>query len=340
MTPLLTIAIPTYNRSNYLRMTLEQLASQLCNVPPGTVEVLVSDNCSPDDTGEVVKSLTSDLMPIRYIRNETNLGWALNFAQAFDMAKGKYILMSGDDDLLVDGALELLLEKLRGHDYGVVCMRPYGYDEDFRAEKPEQPYSEKLFTDSQAFLVSVHRWFTLTSCLVMNKSLLAGVSSKEFIDTDLATFHLMLRASLAAKENLFLNAYLLASKRQNSSSYEYANVFVDQFWRIVDAHKAHGLRPATIRAIETRRLFSYYPFYMFDLRSSGHGDIPATRAKLDRRFRGRLLYELWLAPTLRLPRPLAIGWGAMTTAIGRAASGDLRRGFKFAKRKLSRLVGR
>jgi abequosyltransferase len=334
MTPLLTIAIPTYNRSGYLRLNLEQLASQIRDVAPGMVEVLVSDNCSPDDTGEVVKSLSSETMPIQYVRNASNVGWARNFAQAFDLARGKYILMSGDDDLLVDGALQLLLDKISGKDYGVVCVRPYGYDDDFRAERPELPYGEKVFADSGEFLIAVHRWFTLTSALVLNKSLLAGVSSKEFLDTDLATFHLLLRASLAAKENLFINAYLLASKRQNSFSYEYADVFVDQFWRIMDAQKAHGLKPETIRAIENRRLLAYYPFYMFDLRSSGRGNIVATRGKLAGRFRGRLAYELWVAPTLFLPRPMAIAWGAATTIVGRAGSGDLRRGLKFARSKV------
>jgi abequosyltransferase len=340
MVPLLTIAIPTYNRSGYLRQNLEQLALQLKAIPPGTVEVLVSDNCSSDDTGAVVKSLSCEIMPIRYICNSTNLGWAKNFAQSFDIAQGKYILMSGDDDLLVDGALQILLDKISTREYGVVCMRPYGYDEDFRTEKPELSYSEKRFTDSADFLIAIHRWFTLTSALVINKSLLRGVCSKEFVDTDLATFHLVLRASLAATENLFINSYLLASKRQNSFSYEFVNVFVDQFWRIMEAQTKHGLKPQTIRAIETRRLFSYYPFYMFDLRLSGRGDVRAAQVKLGHRFSGRLLYELWLAPTLRLPRLLAIGWGAITTAVGRVAAGDLRRGLKFVESKLLHISNR
>ena len=342
MLPLLTIAIPTYNRSGYLRQNLEQLRLQLQlqAIPSGTVEVIVSDNCSSDDTGAVVMSMTCEVMPIRYIRNYTNLGWALNFAQSFDLARGKYILMSGDDDLLVDGALQILLDKVSARDYGIVCMRPYGYEEDFRNEKPALKYSEKRFEDSGDFLIAIHRWFTLTSALVINKSLLPGVSSTEFVDTDLATFHLVLRASLAAKENLFINAYLIASKRQNSFSYEFVDVFVDQFWRIIDAQRTHGLKPETIRAIETRRLFSYYPFYMFDLRSTGRGDRTVAQAALSRRFSGRLLYELWLAPTLRLPIFFAVGWGAMTTAIGRVAAGDLRRGLKFLESKLRQMFNR
>jgi abequosyltransferase len=334
MKPLLTIAIPTYNRSNYLRQNLEQLVTQLQPIAPGTIEIIVSDNCSQDDTGSVVRSLSSESVPIRYIRNASNLGWAMNFAQSFDMAHGKYVLMSGDDDLLVDGALDILLGKLSNSDYGVVCIRPYGYDNDFRMEKPSLSYREKCFKDSSEFLIRVHRWFTLTSALVINKSLLREVSSKEFVDTDLATFHLMLRASILAKENLFINAYLVASKRQNSFSYEYVNVFVDQFWRIMDEQIKHGLKPQTIRAIETRRLFSYYPFYMLDMRSSGRSDVRVARDKLSDRFGDRLLYKIWLEPILLLPRFMAVGWGIFTTAVGRIVAGDFSRGLKFAESKI------
>ena len=52
--PLLTVAIPTYNRAFYLEQNLAQLRSGLSGVVPGLVEVIVSDNCSPDTTPHVV----------------------------------------------------------------------------------------------------------------------------------------------------------------------------------------------------------------------------------------------------------------------------------------------
>jgi glycosyltransferase involved in cell wall biosynthesis len=338
MKPLLTIAIPTYNRSGYLRTGLQQLANQLSTVPAGEVEVIVSDNCSPDDTGEVVKALTSDIMPIRYIRNENNLGWAPNFAQCFEMARGRYILMIGDDDLLVDGALSHVLDTLRAGDYGVLFLRPYGFDNDFRAELPASSGREYLFRDPDKFLIRINRWFNLTSAYILNKEALAGVDAREFVTTDLATFHLFLRAALAGKPNLFVDKFLIATKRQNSFSYRFADVFVTQLWRIVDAHKAHGLKPATIAALEWRKMFSYYPFYLFDLRTTEREDVSLTYQRFSERFRGRLLFHVWLAPTLLWPKPAAVAWGAMTTAVGRVAAGDLRRGLAFMKNRLQRVV--
>jgi abequosyltransferase len=334
--PLLTVAIPTWNRARYLELSLTQLHSELRNVAPGVVEVIVSDNCSPDDTQAVVERAIGAGLPIRYIRNADNLGWALNFAQSFDLAQGHYVLLMGDDDLFIDGAVPLLLERLADRNYGVVCLRPYGFDDDFRREHPGGDGRERVFHDPNEFLLATSRYFTLTSACVVNKSLLAGVDSRQFCSTDLAAFHLVLRAALAGENNLYIEKYLIASKRQNSLSYEYAEVFVNQMWQIIDAHTAWGLTADTIRRLERDKMFSYYPFYLFDLRVSGRGDLRVTHDYLSRRFAGRWLFTYWLLPTIRLPRPLAIVWGGMTVVVGRVVDGQLRRGLAFGWNRLTR----
>jgi glycosyltransferase involved in cell wall biosynthesis len=337
--PLLTIAIPTWNRARYLAENLRQLQDELARAPGAAVEIIVSDNCSPDDTGEVVRAAIARGLPVRYARNEQNLGWARNFANACDLARGEYLLLLGDDDLFVDGALGLLLRRLERRTYGVVCLRPFGYDVDFRAEQPGGEGDEKIFTDPNRFLVAISQYFTLTSALVLKRDLLAGVPVRQFIDTDLATFHLLLRAALAAPENLYLRRYLIASKRQNSAPYEYTRIFVQQLWMIMDAHVAHGLAPATIRRIERDKLLSYYPFYLFDLRRARR-DAAVARGHFEARFGRRLLYRCWLAPILWLPRPLALAWGGAATILGRTLGGDLRRCVRFAWARLQRLSGR
>lgn len=338
-TPLLTIAIPTYNRSRYLAENLAQLRSEVSSVVPGSVEILVSDNCSPDGTPSVVYDAIASGLSIRYVRNETNVGWALNFVQCFDLATGKYVLLLGDDDLLVDGALALLMRQLTGSEYGLVCLRPYGFDLDFRREHPGGTGRIRRFSDANRFLLAISRWFTLTSACVINKSLVSAVDSREFVATNLAVFHLVLRASLAGRENLFVDKFLVASKRQNSGGYDYAQVFVGEMWRIIDGQRAHGLSPRTIRALERQKLLSYYPFYLLDLRLSGSGNQKTTWDLFAARFHSRLIFRFWLAPIIWLPRPIAIAWGGVATVLGRIIGGDLQRGLKFMWNRLMRSVG-
>ena len=49
-TPILSIAIPTFNRSYFLKLNLGQLKNEIKSCPYGTIELLVSDNASEDDT--------------------------------------------------------------------------------------------------------------------------------------------------------------------------------------------------------------------------------------------------------------------------------------------------
>jgi glycosyltransferase involved in cell wall biosynthesis len=334
--PLLSVAIPTYNRADYLRSNLAQLGSELASVPQGLVEVLVSDNCSPDETPSVVQEAVAQGFPVRYVRNSENLGWGRNFSQCYELAQGRYVLLLGDDDLFLDGTLAPLVDRLAAKEYGVVLLKAYGYDHDFRHEYPGGGGREREFMDSNAFFIAVGPLMTLTSSCVINKSLLAGFSLDAYSHGDLATLPLVLRAASAAPVNLFIDRYVIAGKRQNSFNYDYAGVFVGELWRTIDAHVGPGLTRETARAIERRMLFSYYPFYAFDFRAARRGDVASMRRQFAARFGRSWVYWLWLAPTLSLPRPLALVWGALTTLIGRVLGGELRRGLVFAWRRISR----
>jgi len=108
--PLLTLAIPTYNRSANLALLLENLAPQLAEFP--RVELLISDNASPDDTEAVVHRFIADGLRCRYIRNPEDLNADPNFLQCYQQARGNYVWIIGDDDVLFPGALAYVLPYL------------------------------------------------------------------------------------------------------------------------------------------------------------------------------------------------------------------------------------
>ena len=278
-------------------------------------------------------------LEIRYVRNEENLGWGRNFAQCYDLARGKYVLLLGDDDVFVDGTLAPLLDRLASGEYGVVLLKPYGYDEDFRVEYPGGGGAERAFTDSNRFFIAVGPLITLTSSCVINKTLLEGFSLGGYVHGDLATLPLVLRAASTATANLFVDRYVIAGKRQNSFNYDYAQVFVGELWRTIDEHVGPGLKPQTVRRLERKMLFSYYPFYAFDFRLARRGSLESMQRYFSRRFGRHALYWAWLAPTIMLPRALALPWGAATTVVGRVLGGELRRGAAFAWRRAARWFG-
>lgn len=106
---LLTIAIPTYNRVEFLNRSLNSILKQF----EDEVEILVSDNASTDETFAYMSKAIEDYPHINYVRNENNIGPDNNFLQCYNLAAGKFVLLLGDDDVLMDGALKEILSFLK-----------------------------------------------------------------------------------------------------------------------------------------------------------------------------------------------------------------------------------
>lgn len=88
------IVIPTYNRARLLSRTLASVLAQTYS----DFEVIVLDNCSPDDT-ERVACGTGDSR-VSYVRNERNLGGIGNWKRGLSIARGEWFMLLSDDDLL------------------------------------------------------------------------------------------------------------------------------------------------------------------------------------------------------------------------------------------------
>ena len=335
--PLLTIAIPTWNRAAYLRQNLDQLAPQLMEVTH-PVEILISDNCSSDESPGVVADFIKKGVPIRYIRNTENIGSDCNIAQCFNEAAGQYVLLLGDDDLLVDGLLLWLVERLARQEFGVLCMRPYGFEECFRKEHPGGSGKEVVFEDGGQFLAQIGPLVTLISSCIINKKILDNVDARDFCGGNLVQVHLVIRAALTARQSLFVNRYCIACKRNNSGGYDFSRVFVEELGRIFDRYQSMGLTASAKRAFDTRMLLGYYPFYLFRQRLMQTSDDESTYVRFVARFGERWLFRILLAPILRLPCPLGVIWGGAMTLIGRLATGDFRRGLMFAWHRFVRMV--
>jgi glycosyltransferase involved in cell wall biosynthesis len=115
---LLTLAIPTYNRAASLRATLATFVSQVENSGSQSIEIVISDNCSTDDTPSVCAGVIAahSGVCIRYFRNDTNVGFDRNVDALFDRARGKYVWTFSDDDCPSADALETVLAELKTQD--------------------------------------------------------------------------------------------------------------------------------------------------------------------------------------------------------------------------------
>lgn len=73
--PLLSICIPTYNRAQLLKETLESVLVQVDRTNIDKVEIIIADNASTDETDAVMAEIKKNAKPaIKYLKNEKNVG--------------------------------------------------------------------------------------------------------------------------------------------------------------------------------------------------------------------------------------------------------------------------
>ena len=85
-----SICITTYNRAGTLQQTLESVLAQRFD----DFELIISDDCSTDETEDIVRSYESKDKRVRYFRNQHNLKMPGNLNAAIQHAQGEYICES------------------------------------------------------------------------------------------------------------------------------------------------------------------------------------------------------------------------------------------------------
>src|SRR5947209_8347180 len=108
MLPLLTVAIPTYNRAAKLRIQLDNLASQLT---PET-QCIIFDNASTDATPKIAKSAQSPR--VSYFQAAQNTGLVGNIIRCFENCSTEWLWILGDDDPISPEAIARALPLIRG----------------------------------------------------------------------------------------------------------------------------------------------------------------------------------------------------------------------------------
>ena len=104
-TPLVSIMIPTYNRPEYFRETLESARSQ--TYP--NIEIIVCDNSTDDRTEELMQAYQDDIR-VRYVRNRMAKTKAENFMPFEHLAQGEFLQWCMDDDILLPDKITRMVD--------------------------------------------------------------------------------------------------------------------------------------------------------------------------------------------------------------------------------------
>jgi glycosyltransferase involved in cell wall biosynthesis len=247
---LLTIAMPTYNRAQFLDGSLAIIKSQFIALKYN-VEIIVSDNCSSDNTKDVVEKYICGGLPIKYIKNQKNLGMDGNFVQCFRMAKGRYVWCLGDDDYLAEGALDYLLAILHNKNYGLIHC----------AVRPKRSESCVEYANIRKYIADVSYWITFISANIVSTDFVQEIDFEKYMGTFFTLIPLYMTAAIESPYNAYVNKRLfrdLGKDAKTNGGYNLFEIFLENYLSIWKCFAKKVRMNFIYYENEKRRLFTQF----------------------------------------------------------------------------------
>ena len=114
--PLVSIAMTTYNGAQFLEEQINSILQQTYS----NIELIVVDDCSTDNTYELLKSFLSKDKRIHIFKNKNNIGFVKNFCKAISLCSGDFIALSDQDDIWENNKVSKVVDCFEKNDCYVV----------------------------------------------------------------------------------------------------------------------------------------------------------------------------------------------------------------------------
>lgn len=225
----LTIAIPTYNREEFIRCKIEEISSHIIeNDLTNFIDLMVVDNCSNTYDVEKLRFDYSNIDFLKIYTNSSNIGAGANFLRCIELANSEYVWLLGDDenlelnDINSSSLLEELLECLNDCD---CYLLPHNDD-----------YAEKATYFGKFFSVDdlLENFFHFSSFVVLSIYILKKNAAIKYLRTGYETVLYQHPYSAIALQMLksgstieLVNIPILKVQPQNSTRFDIVNAQVD-----------------------------------------------------------------------------------------------------------------
>lgn len=184
--PLVSVIIPNYNHANYLPQRIESVLNQTYS----NLEILILDDCSPDNSREVIADYARKDARIRTVFNQENSGSTFKqWNKGIELTKGKYIWIAESDDYACPDLLAKLVAKLEVDEaIGLAyCDSWHVYEARQRVERNPEYYTrmdDSLWThdfvlDGHALITRFMSYANIipnASAVVLRRAVLARVA--------------------------------------------------------------------------------------------------------------------------------------------------------------------
>lgn len=262
--PLFSIITTVYNNEKYILKAVDSVINQAFD----DYEYIIIDDGSTDSTPEIIDRISANNKKIRVIHQANQWIYA-SFNNGIDLAEGEYVFILNSDDILTDGSLELLKEKVMKYNYPdviwtqvvqIICddnQNTIKYDAWNRVGlvKCEEYYSN-ITEVRNAWPYLMHTRVTVDQANLYKRNILKKhrfrtdiIGADSFFNIDIASD---IQSAVLIKENIY-NFYIYNKESMNASEgkyFEYQKAMDDEFfWKYVDLFRNWGLSPESYEDI-------------------------------------------------------------------------------------------
>ncbi|MEP6762758.1 MAG: glycosyltransferase family 2 protein [Gemmatimonadaceae bacterium] len=183
--PLITVAIPAYNRAALLTPLLDSIVSQ--SMTDWECLIVEDNSRERNDIRAVIEANEKRFSGrLRYIENEETLGYDGNFRQLVAQARGRYLFVMGNDDLVTPGALAAVQKAIEAEPNVGIILRAYSF---FRGDSSNVFQVNRYYASACTFeagvpaIVACYRRLVSMSGLVIHRDDAAAVATDRWDGT-------------------------------------------------------------------------------------------------------------------------------------------------------------
>lgn len=230
---LVSICVPTFNRSEYLKNSLTSIVEQ--DGFNERCEIVISDNHSTDNTQFIVAEFLSKFENIRYYRNESNIGAEKNFLRLLSLGQGKYLKLHNDRACFYENKLNELIKYLENVDHSVIFLL-----------NENTKYKNKGIIECNnfdEFVQIVSYWSTWMCGIILSNKEYKYLENKDrAIGSNLIQTDIMLRMLENCSSSSIINEKLLYEQELKSrGGYNLFEVFVCNYLTLYQDYLQKGI---------------------------------------------------------------------------------------------------
>lgn len=213
---LLTFCIPTFNRSEILKEGLIDLISKIAEYK---FEIIVVDNCSTDDTAEVVNELKKRYAYLTYFKNDQNCGPDENFAISLKKSQSTYAWLLGDSYRILDQELPILLSILYEKVYDLVLVNSFDMINNI---------DNKEYDNTDLLIKELGWYLPQMSAYIYKKSFLIDADYEKFFNSNFVQMGIVFDKFRIGQTKVYWykeNSVFNTARKKNSWHNEFLQVF-------------------------------------------------------------------------------------------------------------------